>query len=80
MAAIAYNPKLVPAKEAPKTWQDVLESERAGAISARVSTSGLQHVGLVHAASALRRGLLDASSPRCSRAASTAMCSSSTAW
>ncbi len=44
MAGIAYNPKLVTAAEAPKTWKDALDPKWTGAISAKTSTSGLQHV------------------------------------
>ena len=44
MAAIAYNPKLVSAEEAPKTWKDMLDPKWTDAISVKVSISGLQHV------------------------------------
>ena len=44
MAAIAYNPNLVTPEEAPKTWKDMLDPKWAGAISVKVSISGLQHV------------------------------------
>ena len=44
IAAIAYNPKLVSADEAPRTWQDTLDPKWTDAISVKVSISGLQHV------------------------------------
>ncbi len=44
IAGIAYNPTLVSAAEAPKTWQDVLDPKWADAISVKVTISGLQHV------------------------------------
>ena len=44
IAAIAYNPNLVTADEAPKTWKDVMDPKWADAISVKVSNSGLQHV------------------------------------
>jgi iron(III) transport system substrate-binding protein len=44
IAAIAYNPQLVAANEAPKNWQDVMNPKWADAISAKVTISGLQHV------------------------------------
>jgi iron(III) transport system substrate-binding protein len=43
MAGIAYNPKLVSAAEAPKSWQDMLDPKWAGAVNVKVSNSGLQH-------------------------------------
>jgi iron(III) transport system substrate-binding protein len=43
MAGIAYNPKTVPADQAPKSWQDALDPKWAGEISVKVSNSGLQH-------------------------------------
>ncbi|MBV9828665.1 MAG: extracellular solute-binding protein [Alphaproteobacteria bacterium] len=42
-AGIAYNPKVVTAADAPKTWQDVLDPKWADAVSVKVSNSGLQH-------------------------------------
>ncbi len=44
VAGIAYNPNLVKAADAPKSWKDALNPAYAGAISAKVSASGLQHV------------------------------------
>jgi len=44
IAAIAYNPNLVPAAEAPKTWHDMLGPKWTDAISVKVTISGLQHV------------------------------------
>jgi iron(III) transport system substrate-binding protein len=44
IAAIAYNPNLVSAAEAPKTWQDMLDPKWTDAISVKVTISGLQHV------------------------------------
>jgi len=43
MAGIAYNPKTVPADQAPKSWTDVLDPKWAGEVSVKVSNSGLQH-------------------------------------
>ncbi len=44
VAAIAYNPTLVSADEAPRTWQDAMDPKWTDAISVKVSISGLQHV------------------------------------
>lgn len=44
IAAIAYNPRLVTAAEAPKTWLDVMDPKWTDAISVKVTISGLQHV------------------------------------
>src|SRR4051794_8464272 len=44
MAGIAYNPNVVPADQAPKTWEDVLDPKWADQVSVKVSNSGLQHV------------------------------------
>jgi iron(III) transport system substrate-binding protein len=44
IAGIAYNPKLVKAEDAPKTWKDMLNSRWSGVISAKIAASGLQHV------------------------------------
>jgi iron(III) transport system substrate-binding protein len=43
MGGIAYNPNNVPAAEAPKTWQDLLNPKWKDAINVKVSNSGLQH-------------------------------------
>jgi iron(III) transport system substrate-binding protein len=43
MAGIAYNPKLVSEADAPRSWTDALDPKWAGAISVKVSNSGLQH-------------------------------------
>jgi iron(III) transport system substrate-binding protein len=43
MAGIAYNPNNVPAAEAPKTWEDLLDPKWTDAINVKVSNSGLQH-------------------------------------
>ncbi len=43
MAGIAYNPNNVPAAEAPKSWQDLLNPKWKDAINVKVSNSGLQH-------------------------------------
>jgi len=43
-AAIAYNPTLVSAAEAPKTYLDAYDPKWADAISVKVTISGLQHV------------------------------------
>jgi iron(III) transport system substrate-binding protein len=44
IAGIAYNPNLVTAAEAPKNWPDAMDPKWTGAISVKVSNSGLQHV------------------------------------
>jgi iron(III) transport system substrate-binding protein len=44
-AGIAYNPKVVSAADAPKTWQDTLDPKWTDGVSVKVSNSGLQHVG-----------------------------------
>jgi iron(III) transport system substrate-binding protein len=43
VAGIAYNPTLVPADQAPKTWKDLLDPKWKDAINVKVSNSGLQH-------------------------------------
>jgi iron(III) transport system substrate-binding protein len=43
MAGISYNPKNVPAAEAPKTWEDLLDPKWKDAVNVKVSNSGLQH-------------------------------------
>jgi iron(III) transport system substrate-binding protein len=47
MAGIAYNPNNVPAAEAPKKWEDLLDPKWTDAINVKVSNSGLQH-GVYH--------------------------------
>jgi iron(III) transport system substrate-binding protein len=44
MAGIAYNPNLVPANEAPKTWMDMLDPRWTDSITVKTSTSGMQHM------------------------------------
>ncbi|HXA21506.1 MAG TPA: extracellular solute-binding protein [Acetobacteraceae bacterium] len=44
VAAIAYNPTLVSADEAPRTWRDAMDPKWTDTISVKVSISGLQHV------------------------------------
>ncbi|HZT88475.1 MAG TPA: extracellular solute-binding protein [Stellaceae bacterium] len=44
-AGIAYNPDVVSAAEAPKTWQEAIDPKWTDGISVKVSNSGLQHVG-----------------------------------
>jgi iron(III) transport system substrate-binding protein len=44
IAAIAYNPRLVSAEEAPKNWLDVMNPKWTDALSVKVTISGLQHV------------------------------------
>jgi iron(III) transport system substrate-binding protein len=44
MAGIAYNPKLVPPDEAPKTWLDMLNPRWTDSVTVKVSTSGMQHM------------------------------------
>ena len=43
-AGIAYNSEKVAAAEAPKGWQDILNSKWKGRISCKISASGLQFV------------------------------------
>jgi iron(III) transport system substrate-binding protein len=43
-AGIAYNPTTVSADEAPKSWEEMLDPKWAGAVTVKVSNSGLQHV------------------------------------
>lgn len=45
IAGLAYNPKLVKAEDAPKSWKDALNPRFSGAVNTKASTSGLQHVG-----------------------------------
>jgi iron(III) transport system substrate-binding protein len=42
-AAIAYNPKFLPADQAPKTWDDILNPKYAGTMNVKSSNSGVQH-------------------------------------
>ncbi len=44
LPGIAYNPNLVPADQAPKSWKDLLDPRWKDTINVKVSTSGLQHV------------------------------------
>jgi len=44
VAGLAYNPTLVTAAEAPKSWKDALDPKWKGAINAKVTNSGLQHL------------------------------------
>jgi len=44
VAGIAYNPNLVPADQAPKSWKDLLDPQWKDVINVKVSNSGLQHV------------------------------------
>ncbi len=44
MAGLAYNPKLLKAEDAPKSWKDALNPKYAGIINTKTSTSGLEHV------------------------------------
>src|SRR5438552_7177848 len=43
-AGIAYNPTIVSEDEAPKNWEAMLDPKWAGAVTVKVSNSGLQHV------------------------------------
>lgn len=43
MAGIAYNPKVVSADQAPKSWKDLTDPKWKGDVSVKVSNSGLQH-------------------------------------
>lgn len=44
-AGIAYNTTTVPADQAPKNWEDAIDPKWTDAITVKLSTSGLQHVG-----------------------------------
>jgi iron(III) transport system substrate-binding protein len=44
MSGLAYNPNVVSAAEAPKTWEDALDPKWTDQISVKVANSGLQHV------------------------------------
>jgi len=44
VAGIAYNPNLVKAEEAPKSWKDTLDPKWKDSINVKVSNSGLQHL------------------------------------
>ena len=44
VAALAYNPTLVPADEAPKNWLDALDPRWKDSITSKASTSGMQHM------------------------------------
>jgi len=44
IAGIAYNPTLVSAAEAPKTYTDLLDPKWTNEVSVKVTISGLQHV------------------------------------
>ncbi|HWN04453.1 MAG TPA: extracellular solute-binding protein, partial [Candidatus Dormibacteraeota bacterium] len=43
-AGIAYNRSKVKAEQAPKTWKDILSATHKDGISAKLSTSGMQHM------------------------------------
>ncbi len=43
-AGLAYNPNVVPADQAPKTWEEAIDPKWTDAITVKLSTSGLQHV------------------------------------
>lgn len=43
-AGLAYNPNIVPADQAPKTWEEAIDPKWKDAITVKLSTSGLQHV------------------------------------
>ncbi len=44
VAGIAYNPNLVTAAEAPKSWVEALDPKWKDTINAKVTNSGLQHL------------------------------------
>jgi iron(III) transport system substrate-binding protein len=44
MSGLAYNPKLLKAEDAPKSWKDALDPRFSGVINAKTATSGLEHV------------------------------------
>jgi iron(III) transport system substrate-binding protein len=43
-AGLAYNPNVVQAGDAPKTWAEALDLKWTDAVNVKVSNSGLQHV------------------------------------
>jgi iron(III) transport system substrate-binding protein len=43
-AGLAYNPTVVPADQAPKTWAEAIDPKWTDGITVKLSTSGLQHV------------------------------------
>ena len=43
-AGLAYNPNVVPADQAPKTWEEAIDPKWTDGITVKLSTSGLQHV------------------------------------
>jgi iron(III) transport system substrate-binding protein len=43
-AGLAYNPNVVQAGDAPKTWAEALDPKWTDAVNVKVSNSGLQHV------------------------------------
>ena len=80
VAGLAYNPKLVPASEAPKNWHGCAEPDLQGRGEHQTVHLRPAARGLVQAAPALRRGLLDEVRRAAAARRSTATCSSSTAW
>ncbi len=44
MSGLAYNPKLLKAEDAPKSWKDALDARFSGVINTKTATSGLEHV------------------------------------
>jgi iron(III) transport system substrate-binding protein len=44
VAAIAYNPNLVPADQAPKNWLDAVDPRWKDSITSKASTSGMEHM------------------------------------
>jgi len=44
VAAIAYNPNLVPADQAPKNWLDAIDPRWKDTITSKASTSGMEHM------------------------------------
>lgn len=44
VAAIAYNPNLVPPDQAPKNWLDAVDPRWKDSITSKASTSGMQHM------------------------------------
>ena len=44
IAGIAYNPNVVSAEDAPKSWKDMANQRWANVINFKLSTSGLQHM------------------------------------
>ena len=80
MAGIAYNPNNVPAAEAPKTWEDLLDPKWKDADQRQGLELGPAARRLVHAEADPGRGLLQEVRRASSRAPSIPTSSSTAAW